>query len=322
MKKIMLLSVFSICSVLFFSCKKEIKEQNVNMQASVSEVKKEVPQKKGRKAKFNYQPEKPVNGKMKAAVELGASGFNSFIIELDKEKNWEIKSKEFGNSLILEGLTNAIEVNTKLRAYIQKILEFGVDVKDVHFIVSSGADKEPVTKLIKQELKKIGYVVNTVTAEEEGQYALKSILPKRFEQTAFVIDIGSGNTKISYIEGENIIGRETYGAKYFQKDAKDTKVYEEVNKLAATIPLKRRAQCFIIGGVPYNMAKSLKEGKERFTVLNKDISTYQKIVEKKGKKVASGLNIFKAINDAAKPNSVIFDWDANFTIGFILDLPY
>ncbi len=313
----MLLNVLLICSVFCISCK----EQTEKAKISISEVKQNTKKEK-RKPTFNYEQQKPVNGKMKAVIELGASSFNSFIIEIDKEKNWELKSKEFGKSLIIEGLTNSKKVNAKLKAYIQRILDFGVDIKNVHFVVSSGADKEPVTKLIKKELENIGYIVNTVTAEEEGEYALKSVLPKGFEQTTFVVDIGSGNTKISYIEEGKIIARETYGAKYFQKEIEDNKVYKEVNKLALTIPVKKRTQCFIIGGVPYNMAKFLKKGKERFTLLNKDVSNYQKLVAKKGKKIASGLNIFKAINDGAKPNSVIFDWDANFTIGFILDLPY
>ena len=49
---------------------------------------------------FNYTPAEPVNGEKKAVVELGASGFNYFAVEIDKDKNWKILKKEFGNSLV------------------------------------------------------------------------------------------------------------------------------------------------------------------------------------------------------------------------------
>lgn len=42
------------------------------------------------KRSFNYTPEKPVNGEYKGVVEVGASGFNSFVVNIDKEKRWEI----------------------------------------------------------------------------------------------------------------------------------------------------------------------------------------------------------------------------------------
>ena len=38
---------------------------------------------------FSYLPPAPVNGTLKGVVELGASGFNSFIINVDSKKNLE-----------------------------------------------------------------------------------------------------------------------------------------------------------------------------------------------------------------------------------------
>ena len=34
-------------------------------------------------APFNYTPPQPVNGKLKGVVEMGATGFNSFIVRID-----------------------------------------------------------------------------------------------------------------------------------------------------------------------------------------------------------------------------------------------
>jgi hypothetical protein len=38
------------------------------------------------------------------------------------------------------------------------------------------------------------------------------------------------------------------------------------------------------------------------------------------KKMAAGLNIYKALVDATNTDTFVFDWDANFTIGFLLSL--
>lgn len=321
MKKATIL--YSLLLLLLFSCStKEGSKKNRKISSKTQENKVDKNSQKTPETVFTYIPIKPVDGKLKAVVELGASSFNSFIIELDKEKNWELKKKEFGSSSILEGATDIKKVSEKLKEYIQKIIAFGVSSKEIHFVVSSGADKEKVTKKIKEELQKIGYKVNVVTAEEEGKYALKAVLPIGFEETSFTVDIGSGNTKISYVENNKIISKETFGAKYFKKGINSDEVYKDVKKFASLVPKEKRNQIFIVGGVPYQMAKSLRKEKERFTVLNKDISVYDKLVSDKGEKIKCGLNIYKAINDTTNPNTVVFDWDANFTIGFLLSLDY
>lgn len=306
-----------ITVISFTACKKEKKDTTEKKQTV------ETPQKENTKkvSSFKYASKKPVNGELKGVVELGASGFNSFIVNIDKDKNWEVKRKEFGNSLIIEGMTNANEVNKKLKLYIQEILEFGVDSKNIHFVMSSGAVKSDISKTIIKELKSIGYIVNIVTPEQEGIYALKSVLPDRFKTIAYVVDIGSGNTKISYHDNDKFVGKETYGAKYFQKNIENTVVYNDVRKKSSDIPKGRRALCFIIGGVPYQMAKKSRKNEERFTVLDADINGYADLSKNKGKKLESGLNIYKAIADETNCKKFVFDWDANFTIGFLLDLP-
>jgi len=71
----------------------------------------------------------------------------------------------------------------------------------------------------------------------------------------------------------------------------------------------------MIGGVPFKLAKEVRNGKERYTVL-KAPEDYK--VE--GAKMEAGINIYKAIEDATGCDLYVFDWDANFTIGFLLDL--
>jgi hypothetical protein len=264
---------------------------------------------------FNFKTSAPVNGSMKGVVELGASGFNSFIVTIDQEKNWKLEKAEWGNSLVIDGLATGEDVRTGLKKYIAGMLDYGVPGKDIHFVVSSGAKKVETTQMIIDELKKMNYVVNTVTPEEEAMYALKSVLPAQFEDKAFVIDIGSGNTKMSWMNGDKIVGKESYGAKYYNNGIPDDQVYNEVKNIASSIPADKRSTCFIIGGVPFSLAKMDRNGEERFTQLrNPQDYTAD------GAKMKSGLNIYKAIQDATSCKTFVFDWHANFTIGFLLSI--
>ncbi|MBL7775452.1 MAG: hypothetical protein JNK89_05585, partial [Saprospiraceae bacterium] len=139
--------------------------------------------------------------------------------------------------------------------------------------------------------------------------------PRSYESRAFVVDIGSGNTKISWMSGSSPTGSELPGAKYYQNNQTDEAVYADVSAKAKQVPSALRATCFIIGGVPFELAKQVRNGKERYTVL-KAPGGYTP----QGDKQKSGLNIYKAIADATGCQQFVFDWDANFTIGFLLNL--
>ncbi len=264
---------------------------------------------------FNYTPEEPVNGTLKGVVEVGASGFNSFVINMDKKKRWKIVSKDFGESLAYEGLATTDDIRIGLKKYLASMFEKGVASKDMHFVISSGAQKEPKTLTISNELKKMGYVVNLVTAAQEGKLAFKATVPPSFQDNSFLVDIGSGNTKVSWQDGDNLKSLELPGAKYYENNLSDDDVYKTVNSKAAGIPEGKRNVCFILGGVPFTLAKQTRSGDERFTVLNAPGS-----YTAADKKMGSGLNIYKGISDATKCDTFVFDWDANFTIGFLLSL--
>lgn len=263
---------------------------------------------------FNYTPEKPVNGEYKGVVEVGASGFNSFIVSIDKEKRWEVISKDFGKSFVYEGMASTSDIRMGLKDYIGGMLDQGLKSKNIHFVISSGAQNQPKTALISTELKKMGFVVNLVTPEEEGKLALKCVLPKVYGDSSFVVDIGSGNTKICWID-KSVQFQQAPGSKYYELDMQDQMVYEKVKNAAKKIPAAQRKLCFIIGGVPFELANQGRKGQERYTVL-KDPGKYKtdKI------KIRSGVNIYQGIKDATNCGTFVFDWDSNFTIGFLLSI--
>lgn len=265
---------------------------------------------------FAYTAEKPVNGSLRGVVEVGASGFNSFVINMDKQRRWEIVSKDFGESLAYEGLATTEDIRAGLKKYLAMMFEKGVAKNNMHFVISSGAQKEPKTSIISNELKKMGYVVNAVTAEQEGKFALKATVPPSFTDNSFLVDIGSGNTKVSWDENGTLKSLELPGAKYYEKGQSDDDVYSQVKSGISKVPEGKRNVCFIIGGVPFTLAKQNRKGEERYTVLNPPAN-----YKASDKKMGSGLNIYKAISDATKTDTFVFDWDANFTIGFLLSLP-
>lgn len=264
----------------------------------------------------NIVPETPINGTLKGVVEVGASGFNSFVANIDKDKNWELVSKEFGESLAYEGFASVEDVKIQLRKYLSKMFEKGVAGRNAHFVISSGALKNPKTELIAKAIENMGYVVNRVNADQEGKYALKALLAKNFRDNSFTVDIGSGNTKISWYANGNITSIEAPGAKYYQDGKKDADVYQIIKSAVSEVPTANRKNAFVIGGVPFKLAKESRSGEERFTAL-KNPDEYSAGDDVKYK---SGLNIYRAIYENSGTQTFIFDWDANFTIGFLLTL--
>ncbi|MBV6644604.1 MAG: hypothetical protein KI790_04100 [Cyclobacteriaceae bacterium] len=265
--------------------------------------------------KFDYVAPLPQNGLKKGVVLLGSAGFDAFVVEADDQKRWKMVDAQYGVSKVFENQADLEAVQAGLEDYIASMENKGVDGKNIHFIVSSSARENEKVALINQALANIGYNVNTVNAEQEGQYALKASLPKEFHNEAFMVDIGSGNTKISWIDGEEIKTIETYGAKYYKEEIQDTKVFNEVKELAQQIPATKRSRCFLIGGAPYLLAKSSDEYSERYSVL-KSPKDYQL----DDPKAMAGANILAGLQAGASVQDFIFDWESSFSIGFILSL--
>lgn len=263
---------------------------------------------------FNFTAPEPVNGQLKGVVELGATGFNSFIVRIDQQKNWKLEKADYGASLVYENMASDNDIKSGLKNYIADMLAYGVNGKNIHFVISSGAKKAEITGKIIATLKSLGFVVNEVTPEQEGKLALKCVLPKSYYNKAFVTDIGSGNTKISWIQNGITNGIEAPGSKYYEK-TQESEAIAQVKIQANKVPKSLNTTCFIIGGIPFELAKQVRKDKERYTVLNNPEQ-----YTPKGEKQIAGLNIYKTIKAETGCTQFVFDWDANFTIGFLLGL--
>jgi len=285
--------------------------------ASTSKPRAAKPAWGGTSAPFTYQPVAPVNGKLKGVVELGASGFNMFIIRVDEQRNWKLEKVEYGNSLVMENMATEDDIRKGLKAYIGQMLDFGVGGRDIHFVVSSGADMAKVTAPIVQTLKTLNYVVTTVTPTREGALGFRAAVPKPYMEKAFMVDMGSGNTKIAWQENGTTKVIDTYGSKYFQQSTDTAVVARDVRTKAAQVPSGQRTTCFIMGGVPFEMAKPDRQGTEPYTIL-KPAAAYAQLP---GAKAQAGLTIYRAIAAATGCQQFVFGWDTNFTIGYLLSLP-
>jgi hypothetical protein len=263
----------------------------------------------------NIQLEPVVNGTRKGVVEVGASGFNSFAVDIDQNKNWEMVSKMFGKSLAWEGFAHSQDIIEGTKDYIEQLATKGIAGRNIHFIVSSGAAKVPGIDKVISSLKS-RYTVNVVSAEEEGKFACKALLPKAYRNNSFCFDMGSGNTKINWYENGKIKTIECPGAKYYALNKTDKEVYNEVVAACGKIPANLRNNCFVIGGVPSSLAKQSRSGDERFTVLSNPDSYSAGDDAKK----RCGLNIYRAIYETTGAANYYFDWDANFTIGYLLSM--
>lgn len=195
------LVIVAIVGVNFYKYKYPEKYQELvstkidSTKVNLNILKDELELTTGTNHKANVEVKAPVGGALYGVIEVGASGFNTFVINADKEDNYEVIYKEFGESLAYEGFMTKEDVITGLKKYLSTVFEKGVAGKNVHFVMSSGALKNPKTKLIAQSIRQMGYVVNEVTPEQEGKYALRALLPKQYQDNSITVDIGSGNTK-------------------------------------------------------------------------------------------------------------------------------
>jgi len=202
---------------------------------------------------FNYPAPKPVGGKVRGVVELGASGFNSFIVRTDAQHNWELQKSEFDNSLLMENLASNDEIRRGLRAYIANMLDYGVGGRDIHFVVSSGALKMPAAHRIAKELTQMGYVVNRMTPEKEAALGLSVAMPPPFSNRAFVVDIGSGGTELSWKVDGKPQSVSTFGSKYYEYGATDEVVASDVKAKAQQVPDLVLDLSILIGSGAYEM---------------------------------------------------------------------
>lgn len=282
-------------------------------------------------SKFDYTPVLPEDGKIKAVVIIGAAGFDGFIIKIDKDKNWESKKAYWGKeSNIWDGNASSEEIMKGFRSFLGTIAkdgkEFGSKNLDrrVQLIVSSGASKVNTTtsKIIKA-LTKNKWIPTKISAEKEAEYGFIASVPEEHRNDSFFVDIGSGNTKIAWMENDKFNTAEGPGAKAYKIPKTKEGVYEDIKNLLENVPDDLRERAFMLGGVPYKLAKKVKNDDKFYTTLLQPCQyETQDFKEKSREKMEYGLKIYEAIQDATGTEQYIFPWHSNFGIGFLINQKY
>ncbi|WP_436516533.1 hypothetical protein [Ekhidna sp. To15] len=264
---------------------------------------------------FDYQSPMPKNGELYAVVELGALGLNYFIVDIDKQNRWSLKASSYGRSNIIYGVNTTTEIINKISEFRSEILEYGVNKKNIHIIASSSAVKAAIVEELKSELSSQNLDIDYINSKAEGQYALMATIPKEFIDESFLVDIGSGNTKLSWVERNDTLSIDIHGSKYFLSDVQDTTVFREVRDAILEIPRKNRNLCFMLGGMIYEFVKDdIQKSEQRYFVL-KAPNDYPVDNEK-----LKAANVIYNALFLAPTYSYIFDSQSNFSVGYLLSL--
>lgn len=263
---------------------------------------------------FNYNSPAPAEDAQLLGVgAIGASELTSLVVKIDKNKSWKLEQRLDDKSLMVEGAQDEAIIKENLKKYLAEMSKVGVSPSNMHFVISSGAIKSGNADTLIKNLKSAGYVVNEITPEQEGKLAFKATVPAEYRANSVMIDIGSGNTKISWEENGNLKALETYGAKYFEKGATPKQVFDDVTATMEKVPADKKKNVFIIGGVPYSLAKQIRVDKQRYVVLNTP-NSYKADDEKQ----KAGLNIYNAmVQNTGNDVQYIFDFDSHYAIGFL-----
>lgn len=263
---------------------------------------------------FDYQPQKPVNGILKAVIEIGALGLNYFIVEADKQGRWSLVKSSFERSNIIYGVNTTSEIISTINGFREEIVRSGVNKENIHLLASSSVIKLEDVPTLNKSLEMTGFQLVSVSAEDEAIYALLATIPREFIGESFLVDIGSGNTKLAWVQNSDTLNLESHGSKYFLNDVHDTTVFREVREAVLQIPETNRNLCFMIGGTIYDLVKDKAEVGNRYYVLEAP-SAYPTQNEKQ----KAGNILYNALY--VQPTySYIFDIESNFSIGYLLSL--
>jgi hypothetical protein len=166
-------------------------------------------------------PPPPPVSDLYGGIEIGSKGVKATILEAQygQPKNAEdsgrsvkeIMPLETINTNIMEGLdkdgnfaTAVLEDTIKaVQKYYERMLKQNINPEQIYIIGSSGLQKASQTSrdLLSSKVIEITKTkMLFLTVQEEVQYSIVGIIPKEHRSSAFLVDIGSGNTKGGYIE--------------------------------------------------------------------------------------------------------------------------
>jgi tetratricopeptide (TPR) repeat protein len=146
-------------------------------------------------------------------VEIGSKGVKAIALEIlmKNDELYDIKElfRENINTTIISGVketgtfsSDSInETAEAVKTLINKIQEKGVPKENIFIIASSAITSVKNKEALSDKIKELtGYNTNFLTTKDEVLYNIAGALPVKYYYNSIVVDIGSGNTKIGYLE--------------------------------------------------------------------------------------------------------------------------
>jgi len=255
-------------------------------------------------------------------VEIGSKGVKAVALEISikDEKLYDIKElfRENINTTIISGVkeTGAFssegidETAQALKTLINKIKQKGVPAENIFVIAGSAITSVKNKENLSDKIKELtGYSTNFLTAKDEVLYNIAGALPASYYYNSVVVDIGSGNTKIGYLEKIadtlNVKNFEIpYGSVSLTEEAKkkgnlDKGRNEILNKEVITLLRKEvqknsaylnRNNVFVLGGAIWSLTtlqkpEKINESYVKLTV--KDVEIFLNNLKKNSYKVVN-----------------------------------
>ena len=225
-------------------------------------------------------------------VEIGSKGVKAqaYRIGLKGDEFYDLQEvfRESINTTIIAGVKetgafskDAIEETAQaVKTLIEKLKEKGVPGDNI-FVVTSSAISSVKNRdeLAKRVEELTGYKLEFLTVKDEVLYGIAGAIPPKYFYSSIFVDVGSGNTKIGYLEkvGESINVRSfeiPYGTVSLTEMASKGKDFrrELVEVLSKEVEplLKREAQknpaylnrknVFLVGGIVWAITTLQKPG--------------------------------------------------------------
>ncbi len=260
-------------------------------------------------------------------IEIGSKGVKAMVLQLqpaDKEGFYNVEEK-FRRSINTGIITGVKETGVFSEDAIKETVEavkelfdsiknkYNVKEKDIFIAASSALINVKNRDELSRKVKELtGKELSFITKEEEVFYNVIGAVPEKYRSKAIVIDIGSGNTKIGYVEGSDKDSRTVsveipYGTVSFtdliQKTAKSQKeiaqvaekliqkeVSSAIQKESQRKPaLKSRNPVFMVGGIVWAMVTLLyPEKQDAFVKITQaDIDRFYKGIKETPEKLVN-----------------------------------
>jgi tetratricopeptide (TPR) repeat protein len=146
-------------------------------------------------------------------VEIGSKGVKAqaYKIALKGDEFYDLNEilRESINTTIISGVKESgkfskegiEETAQAVKTFVDKLKEKGVPAENIFIIASSAiASVENKDELANRVKELTGYNLEFLTVKDEVLFAIAGSIPPKYFYNSILVDIGSGNTKIGYLE--------------------------------------------------------------------------------------------------------------------------